>query len=42
MDVSQILEKHPQLEEVCRSQISVIYRDLMGHEPITEVQEYIY
>ena len=41
MDISQVLEKYPQLEENCRTQISSVYRDLLKNEPLPEVIDYI-
>lgn len=41
MDISQYLEKYPQLEELCRSQIASIYKELLGLEPLPEVYDYI-
>ena len=41
MDISQVLEKYPQLEEHCRVQISSVYRDLAGMDPVPEIHDYI-
>lgn len=41
MDIAQVLEKYPQLEETCRTQISNIYRELLGCEPMQEIHDYI-
>ena len=41
MDIGPILERHPQLEEVCREQISQIHKEIIGAEPLIEVQDYV-
>lgn len=42
MDISQLIDKYPQLEEICRKQISAIYRDYMGMDPVVEIHDYIF
>lgn len=41
MDISQYLDKYPQLEEVCRTQISAMYKELQGMDPVQEIHDYI-
>jgi hypothetical protein len=41
MDIGPVLERHPQLEEICRQQISFIHKDIIGADPLEEVQDYI-
>ena len=36
-----LLEKYPQLEEICKTQFVQIYQELIGSEPLQEVFDYI-
>lgn len=41
MDIGQLLEKHPSLEDLCRQQISLIHKEIVGADPLEEVQDYV-
>lgn len=41
MDISQMLDKYPQLEDNCRIMISAMYNELQGMDPVQEIHDYI-
>ncbi len=41
MDIGNYLEKFPQLETTCNELLNAKYQQMMGTEPLPEMQEYV-
>lgn len=39
--MTELLEKYPELDNLCREKIKALYKEMLGSEPLTEMLDYV-